>query len=109
MVRNQPDFVHLRRPLIVEEALTGGQPTNMIFLSIEVGKGKVMVVWVVRVLLCGVCAMVGVEKAWDWGRGVGEGNSVDGQGIEGWIDAVETRAVVALQSKPPYSNIYMCC
>lgn len=80
MVRRQLDFVHLRRPLIVEESLAAGQPTNRIFLAIEVGKGKFMVVRVVRVLLWGVCAMVGVGKAYDWGWGVGGGNSVDGKG-----------------------------
>jgi hypothetical protein len=58
-----PDFVHLRRPLIVEKALTAGQPTNRIFLAVEGGKGKVMVVWVVRVLL-----QVGGYALW-WGSG----------------------------------------
>jgi hypothetical protein len=28
IVRSHPDFIHLRRPFIVEEALTAGQPTN---------------------------------------------------------------------------------
>jgi hypothetical protein len=52
--------------LIVEKALTAGQPNNKIFLAVEDGKGKVMVVRVMRVLLRGLCAMVGFGKAWDW-------------------------------------------
>jgi hypothetical protein len=82
MVRNQLDFVHLRCPLIVEEALTTGQPTNMIFLAIEVGEGKVMVV---RVLLRGRgVRYVGGRESLRWG--VREGNPVDWR----W----ETRAAV---------------
>jgi hypothetical protein len=93
IVCGHPDFVHLRRPLIVEEALTARQPTNKIFLAVEGGKEKVMVVRVVRVLLrVGAVCYGGVGKAWDCG--VWKGNLVDEQGVEGLICAVETRAAV---------------
>jgi hypothetical protein len=91
MVCNQPDFVHLRCPLILEEALTTGQPINMIFLAIEVGEGKVMVV---RVLLRGRGGGGGGGGRESLGWGVREGNSMDGQG-DGRVDwRWETRAAV---------------
>jgi hypothetical protein len=52
--------------LIVEEALTAGQPTNKILFAVECGKRKVVVVLVGRVLLRWVSGMVGFGKAWDW-------------------------------------------
>jgi hypothetical protein len=52
--------------LIVEEALTAGQPTNMILFVVECGKGKVVMVLIGRVLLQWVSGMVGFGKAWDW-------------------------------------------
>jgi hypothetical protein len=65
----------------------------MIFLAIEVRKGKVMVV---RVLLRG-----GGVLRWGPGKpGIGDGEwgkgiQCMGRGTEGWIGAVETRAAVA--------------
>jgi hypothetical protein len=79
MVCNQPDFVHLRCPLILEEALTTGQPINMIFLAIEVGEGKVMVV---RVLLRGRGGGGG-GGALCWGSGK-PGMGSEGREFDGW-------------------------
>jgi hypothetical protein len=67
-------------PLVVEEALTPGQPSSRILFVVKCGKGKVVVVLIWMVLLWWVSGMVGFGKAWDWGWGVWEGYLMDGYG-----------------------------
>jgi hypothetical protein len=66
----------------------------MIFLAIEVGEGKVMVVRVVRCCCGGYALWWGSGKPGigdvEWGKGI----RWMGRGMEGWIGAVETRAAV---------------